>query len=279
MNKDIQKVDPTIDSRDVAEMVGKQHAHLCRDIDHYIEVMGQNPKLDSDNFFIPQTYTAGTGKNYTRYDVTRKGCEMIANKLTGEKGMRVTAEYGGRFNKVEQARRGEARAPKLDSETAEKLALQKQKAATAAANARARTSSLYLRAAKMTTNAVWRNVLIATSANVLSGKELIPAPSSKNGRVRHPLGWYAVHCLGRAETWASVLGKKLKKLGIKQSDGETGELVENKAKGCNRQVQSFEWYEDYLVPTIRGFIEHGLLYRAGDVPMEDVLERGEDNQC
>lgn len=105
MNKDIQKVDPTIDSRDVAEMVGKQHAHLCRDIDHYIEVMGQNPKLDSDNFFIPQTYTAGTGKNYTRYDVTRKGCEMIANKLTGEKGILFTAEYVERFNKMEQAQK------------------------------------------------------------------------------------------------------------------------------------------------------------------------------
>lgn len=174
--------------------------------------------------------------------------------------------------------RGEAKAPKLDSETAEKLALQKQKAATAAANARARTSSLYLRAAKMTTNAVWRNVLIATSANVLSGKELIPAPSSKNGRIRHPLGWFAVHCLGHADTWASVLGKKLKKFGIKQSDGETGEFVENKAKGCNKQVQTFEWYEDYLVPTIRGLIEQGMLFRAGDVPMEDVLSQRDDKE-
>ena len=43
---------PVIDSREVAKMVGMRHADLCRDIDHYIEVMGQNPKLGSDDFFI-----------------------------------------------------------------------------------------------------------------------------------------------------------------------------------------------------------------------------------
>ena len=40
------------DSREVAEMIGKQHAHLCRDIQNYINVFGNNPKLDSSNFFI-----------------------------------------------------------------------------------------------------------------------------------------------------------------------------------------------------------------------------------
>lgn len=44
----------TLDSREVAKMVDKKHAHLCRDISGYIEAMGQNPKLDSDTFFIEQ---------------------------------------------------------------------------------------------------------------------------------------------------------------------------------------------------------------------------------
>ena len=30
------------------EMIGKDHAHLCRDIAGYVEVISQNPKLDSD---------------------------------------------------------------------------------------------------------------------------------------------------------------------------------------------------------------------------------------
>lgn len=41
-----------LDSRDVAKMLGKTHAHLVRDIDRYINDLDQNPKLDSDQFFI-----------------------------------------------------------------------------------------------------------------------------------------------------------------------------------------------------------------------------------
>lgn len=89
-----------LDSRRVAEMIGKTHAHLCRDIDGYIAVMSQNPKLDSDKFFIKQTYTAGTGKQYKRYDITKIGCEMVANKLTGQKGIMFTAKYVEIFNKM-----------------------------------------------------------------------------------------------------------------------------------------------------------------------------------
>ena len=99
---DLQKLPPTLDSREVAEMVGMRHADLMRNIDHYIDVMGQNAKLRSDDFFIKQTYTAGTGKQYKRYDITKKGCEMVANKLTGEKGILFTAEYVERFNQMEQ---------------------------------------------------------------------------------------------------------------------------------------------------------------------------------
>ncbi|HBT79022.1 MAG TPA: transcriptional regulator [Selenomonas sp.] len=99
----LQKLPPTLDSREVAKMVGMRHADLMRNIDHYIEVMGQNAKLRSDDFFIKQTYTAGTGKQYKRYDITKQGCEMVANKLTGEKGILFTAEYVKRFNEMEQA--------------------------------------------------------------------------------------------------------------------------------------------------------------------------------
>lgn len=99
---DLQKLPPTLDSREVAEMVGMRHDHLIRNIDHYIDVMSQNPKLGADDFFIKQTYTAGTGKQYKRYDITKKGCEMVANKLTGEKGILFTAEYVERFNEMEQ---------------------------------------------------------------------------------------------------------------------------------------------------------------------------------
>lgn len=106
----LQKLPPTLDSREVAEMVGMRHADLMRNISHYVEIMSKNAKLRSSNFFIERTYKqAGNGKEVKRYDITKKGCEMVANKLTGEKGILFTAEYVERFNEMEQADAAAAR--------------------------------------------------------------------------------------------------------------------------------------------------------------------------
>ena len=58
---DIKNYNPaeaeTLDSREVAEMVGKQHKHLLRDINGYIENMKQGTelKIEPSEFFIPST--------------------------------------------------------------------------------------------------------------------------------------------------------------------------------------------------------------------------------
>lgn len=92
---------PVLDSREVAEMVGKAHGHLCRDIAKYVTVISTNPELDSLKFFVERNYVDGKGETRKRYDITKQGCEMVANKLTGEKGILFTAEYVKRFNEME----------------------------------------------------------------------------------------------------------------------------------------------------------------------------------
>jgi len=102
------------DSRNVAEWVGKRHDHLIRDIDGYCDDL-QNPTLgNADNkgiprpeeFFIPGKFKAETGngmnRQYRLYWITRKGCEFVANKLTGRKGTLFTAAYIERFHQMEQ---------------------------------------------------------------------------------------------------------------------------------------------------------------------------------
>lgn len=92
----------TIDSREVAEMVSKNHAHLLRDIETYIGYISDNPKLDSLDFFIEGSYKAeGNNKDYKCYQVTKKGCEFIAHKLTGQKGAIFTATYINKFHDME----------------------------------------------------------------------------------------------------------------------------------------------------------------------------------
>ncbi|CAM4013220.1 hypothetical protein BAMA_12415 [Bacillus manliponensis] len=90
-----------VESREVAEMVDKRHADLLRSIENYIQVL-ENAKLRSQDFFIETNYTTeGNNKVYKNYLLTRKGCDMVANKLTGEKGVLFTAAYVTRFEEME----------------------------------------------------------------------------------------------------------------------------------------------------------------------------------
>lgn len=94
----------TIDSREVAEMVGKQHAHLMRDIHNYAEVIENSNESNFGlvDFFIPSTYTDSKGEERPCYLLTKKGCDMVANKMTGEKGVLFTAAYVTAFEKMRQ---------------------------------------------------------------------------------------------------------------------------------------------------------------------------------
>ena len=89
-----------IDSREVAEMVGKQHNELLKDIRRYAEQLGEG-KIPQSDFFTESTYKSDRGKEYPCYMVTKKGCEFIAHKLTGVKGTEFTAKYINRFHEME----------------------------------------------------------------------------------------------------------------------------------------------------------------------------------
>ncbi|MFO8278843.1 Rha family transcriptional regulator, partial [Staphylococcus aureus] len=45
-----------VDSREVAEMVGKEHKNLIRDVENYRSVILQSSKLSPDDYFIESTY-------------------------------------------------------------------------------------------------------------------------------------------------------------------------------------------------------------------------------
>lgn len=102
-----------IDSREVAEMVGKQHKNLLADIRGYIADMEKGNALNFEevndeltfqpvNFFIPSAYIDSKGETRPNFLVTKKGCEFVANKLTGAKGTQFTALYVTRFNVMER---------------------------------------------------------------------------------------------------------------------------------------------------------------------------------
>ena len=94
-----------MNSRNVAKMIDKNHAHLMRDIARYINDLSADPKLDSLNFFFESSYLDKQGKDRPCYLLTKQGCEFVANKMTGTKGSLFTARYVNLFNEYEDHQR------------------------------------------------------------------------------------------------------------------------------------------------------------------------------
>lgn len=189
------------DSRDVAKLIGKRHDNLVRDINGYIQIMEKEAetlmesessklrnraetlteaesaklrsrKIDPSDFFIPSTYRIeGNFKEYPCYLLTKQGCEMVANKLTGEKGILFTAAYVQQFNTMEKFIKGE----KLEAD--EKLVIQRMKAEAALKNANARQAALWAKFADMLEEKPHKHLCAAYGTQVLTGGEMVlPMP-------------------------------------------------------------------------------------------------------
>ncbi|MGN2339425.1 Rha family transcriptional regulator [Clostridium cagae] len=100
----------TIDSREVAEMLDKEHKHVLRMIqgskdgkDLGIAPILLKAKFVLSDYFIETSYKDSSGKENKCYLCTKMGCEMLGNKLQGEKGILFTAQYVKKFNYMEQS--------------------------------------------------------------------------------------------------------------------------------------------------------------------------------
>lgn len=94
---------PVMDSRDIADMIERNHKDLLRDIRGYMDIMEKSGerKIAPPDFFIESSYE-NRGKQYPCYLITKKGCDMIANKMTGAKGVLFTAAYVTAFEKMRE---------------------------------------------------------------------------------------------------------------------------------------------------------------------------------
>src|SRR5699024_5802474 len=97
----------TLDSREVAEMMDVKHWEILRKLEGskdrkgYIEILNDNHLVVAD-YFIKSSYLDKKGEKRACYQLTRMGCEFLANKFTGEKGVLFTAKYVKRFNEMEK---------------------------------------------------------------------------------------------------------------------------------------------------------------------------------
>ena len=97
----MQKIEQTITSLEVAEMTGKNHKNLLRSIETYLKHFTEL-KIEPSNYFQSSTYIDASGKENKCHNITKKGCEFIAHKMTGIKGTEFTVKYIDRFHDMEQ---------------------------------------------------------------------------------------------------------------------------------------------------------------------------------
>lgn len=138
-----------VDSREVAAMVEKQHKNLLRDIAGYVKIIeaSNELKIEPVDFFIESSYIDNKGETRPCYLVTKKGCDMIANKLTGEKGVLFTAAYVSAFEEMQQAIAAPRHVPEVSPGGLAKLILATRKvmldAGSSALDVREATRSIY----------------------------------------------------------------------------------------------------------------------------------------
>jgi len=95
----------TIPSYEVADMMEKKHWEVLRMLDGakdrkgIVEILADNQMVVS-KYYIKSQYKDDSGKVNSCYECTKLGCDMLANKMTGEKGTIFTAKYVDKFNQM-----------------------------------------------------------------------------------------------------------------------------------------------------------------------------------
>ncbi|MCI8339231.1 MAG: Rha family transcriptional regulator, partial [Lachnospiraceae bacterium] len=104
----MQKIEQTITTLEIAEMMEVPHWQILRKLDGtkkskgVIRILNDN-KIVVVDYFIQSTYEDDKGEERPCYKVTKLGCDFLANKFQGEKGIVFTAKYVKRFHDMEQA--------------------------------------------------------------------------------------------------------------------------------------------------------------------------------
>jgi Rha family phage regulatory protein len=87
---------PVVNSRDVAEVFGKQHAHVLRDI----EAILTNPDLDALKWFRPVSYVDAKGESRPSFDLTRDGFTLLVMGFVVETKMSSNLTLRARIPRI-----------------------------------------------------------------------------------------------------------------------------------------------------------------------------------
>lgn len=92
-----------VGSRKLAEIFGKRHDHVIRDINVAVETINKiNLPNFGENNFIKSSYVDKQKRQYLEYLLTKDAFAYIAMGFTGEKAAKFKIDYINKFNEMEQ---------------------------------------------------------------------------------------------------------------------------------------------------------------------------------
>lgn len=92
----------TITSLEVAEMVNRSHKNVMQDIRKILEELS-SLNVASSKFFTMSTYINVRNREYPLFLLTKQGCELYGNRMSGIEGTAFAVAYIERFNEIEAA--------------------------------------------------------------------------------------------------------------------------------------------------------------------------------
>lgn len=230
-------------SRDVAVMIGKEHNDLMKSIRSYCLYLTEG-KISLSDFFIDSTYKDSTGRTLPCYLLTRKGCDMVANKMTGQKGVLFTAAYVNAFHQMEEHIKSKGKTPLPDE-------LKKAMAEAKLNNSRARVSSMWMKIAEKVNIPEYQHICASYASKALAGKEVLPLPE-------------VTEHLYTATEVGNIVGLSRNKVGSLANQfglktNEYGKMVWDTAAHSSKQVETFR-YNDKAIEKFKEIIAEDLFH-------------------
>lgn len=212
-----------VDSREVARMVDRPHNDLMKSIRAYADYISNAGDFSLVDFFIPHTYYDSKGEARPCYLLTKKGCDMVANKMTGEKGVLFTAAYVTAFERMREHIQKKRLPP-------DKAALTEAKVK----NARARAASVWVKLAQANPVPEYQQICAHyASAELTGGEAVLPLPE-----VREHL-YTAAQVGDMLGISGNAVGRLANKHGLKTP--EYGKMVWDKSPNSPKQVETFRY--------------------------------------
>lgn len=91
----------TITSLEVAEMAGRNHKDVMRDMRNILAHLDER-KIAPNSYFVESTYKDSLNRNKPMFLLTKKGCELFGTRMTGADGTAFAVKYVERFNEMER---------------------------------------------------------------------------------------------------------------------------------------------------------------------------------